>query len=87
MNYHGKLYGKVGNKYAELGVGTEYVDSLKDKIDALEQQTTKLQADKDKMAELLGEIMTDGSIMEDISEEKAEYYKEQISQALSECGH
>ena len=47
----------------------------------------KYKADKDRMAELLGEIMTDGSIMEDISEEKAEYYKEQISQALSECGY
>jgi hypothetical protein len=47
----------------------------------------KYKADKDKLSELLEEIKNDGSVMGDISEEKAEYYKEQIEQTLSECGY
>jgi len=38
MNYSGKLFGKIGRKYIELDVGTEYVDRLKTKhIEAVEK--------------------------------------------------
>lgn len=41
MNYEGKLYGKVGKKYIELAVGTEYVDRLNDKIAELKKIVDK----------------------------------------------
>lgn len=32
MNYEGRLYGKVGKRYIELAVGTEYVDKLRNEL-------------------------------------------------------
>jgi chaperonin cofactor prefoldin len=84
MNYHGKLYGKVGNKYAELGVGTEYVDSLKDKKDALEEQTSKLQADKDRLAKLLEQVY---SKIKETGLKPPPAILVRIKTALSECGY
>ena len=42
MNYTGKLFGKVGNKYFDTGVTSEDYDAALAKIDELAEQVLKL---------------------------------------------
>jgi len=37
MEYHGKLYGKIGRKYIPLRMTSEEVDALKSQLDAAEE--------------------------------------------------
>lgn len=74
-------------------------EALKQQNEELIEQTTKLQADKDKMAELLvlnyRTIIYDISVMKEHSEnpeqddvlEQAAIYANRIKQTLSECGY
>jgi hypothetical protein len=45
MEYHGKLYGKVGNKYFDTGSTSEDFDALQQKVDELAEQVLKFNLD------------------------------------------
>lgn len=63
MEYHGKLYGKIGNKYFDTGETTEDWDRLEAKVDELHQKVKQLVQQANEfiidVAKLLG-MDTDG---------------------------
>ena len=83
MEYKGTVYAKIGGKYIKC---TESVADLENNIADLTTQLAKANSDKEKLGELLKEIYNDGSVMYDISEEKSEYYKDEIENLLTDCG-
>jgi len=51
MNYNGPLFGKIGKKYVELDVTTEFTDRLVARIKELETERNKLSESETKLAE------------------------------------
>ncbi len=49
MNYKGKLFGKIGGKYVELAVDTEFTDKMVKRCIELEEQNMKLKNELERV--------------------------------------